>query len=366
MNGIRATGAIVRHSLFQAKARPVPVVMGILVPVNFLILFALFAISGGHAPIAVYQQHPSAAGNAIVSALGHSDTYSVRQVPSLAAGARAMNDDSVVGTISVPPAIGGDLAGGRQATLGLTLNNLNHDFSDDVRRGLPLTYLRYYQQLPGHQLPVTVRQTDAYPSTVGFLAYIAVSILTVALVIGGLLQGGLASAREWEDGTMKELMLSPVPAWSVVAGKLIAGLIGGVASGAVILAILVPLGVVPHGWWALLGVGAVLLTVFTGIGLAVGSRLRSQRAVVPLSFALGLPLFFISGAFGPISWTTSASAFVARLFPVAYANAALQHATYGYWPIDTSAGTVWLVLLGWAAAGIGISVFTHHRATAPH
>lgn len=366
MNGIRATAAIVRHSVFQAKARPLPVITGILVPVNFLILFALFALSGGHAPIAVFQPHPSAAGNAVVSALGHADTYSVRPVPSLAAGKRAMNDDSTVATITVPPALGPELAGGRRATLGLELNNLNEDFSDDVRRGLPLTYLRYYQQDRSQRLPVTLKETDTYPATVSFGGYIAVSILTVALVIGGLLQGGLAAAREWEDGTMKELMLAPVPAWSVVAGKLIAGLLGGVASGACILAILTPLGVVPHGWWALLGVSLVLLVVFVGVGLAVGSRLRSQRAVVPLSFALGLPLFFISGAFGPVSWTTSASAFIARLFPVAYANAALQHATYGFWPIDTSSGTVWLVLLGWAAAGIGISVFTHHRVTAPH
>jgi ABC-2 type transport system permease protein len=366
LTGIRAVLAVVRHQLFLARAKPFPTIVAILVPINFLILFSLFALSGGRVPIAVYQQHPSAGSQAVVSSLSHSDTYTVDQVPTQAAAQRAMNDDTAVAMIGIPATAGSDLAAGKQAMLRMKLNNLNEDFSDDARRGLPLAFLNYYRHDPAHPLPVSLKELDTYPSTVGFFAYIAVSILTVALVIGGLLQGGLSAAKEWEDGTMKELLLSPVPAWSVVVGKLIAAVIGGLLSGACILAILGPLGVVPHAWWAMLGAGLVLLIVFVGIGLAVGSRLRSQRAVVPLSFALGLPLFFISGAFGPISWTTSANALIARIFPVAYANAAVQHATYGYWPIDVSSATVWLVLAGWAVVGVGLSVLIHHRATAAH
>ena len=165
---------------------------------------------------------------------------------------------------------------------------------------------------------------------------------------------------------MKELMLAPIPAWSVVLGKLAAGMVNGIASAVLVFVVLLLLGLRPLMWGQFVGVTLVMLFVFISLGVAIGSVAKSQFIVTPFAFALGLPLFFISGAFGPISWSTPAAAAIARVFPVVYANAAFQHAVRGYWPIDLAPVWLWTILFAWAVFALGVSWMAYHRATVQH
>lgn len=361
MNSIRIVWAIARQQLALALAQPFSSAIVIAVPINFLLLFVLFALSGGFAPISVWQELPSPQGQAMVEALRNSSTFQVHVVPSPADARHSLANQDVVATIGIPA--GFDENRGK-TTLQVTINNLNEDFAGDIRRGLPLAIMRFSEANPTNPLPVRIDEHDAYRSTVSFLDYIAVSIEAVALLLGGLLLGGLAMAREWEADTIKELLLSAVPAWTVVVGKLAGAFVGAMLSGASVLVVVLALGVRPEAWGELVGVMVALTVVFVALGMAIGSQLRSTWAVIPLAFALGLPLFFISGPFGPISWGTQASATVARVFPVVYANAAIQHATYGFLPLDANWGTVIAMLAAWAVAGLALSVVAYRRATA--
>jgi ABC-type multidrug transport system permease subunit len=365
MRGARIAWAIARHQIEVTLAQRFASLIVIAVPINFLILFILFALSGGMAPVAVVQGRPSAQSQAMVGALAHSSTFQVGRVSSQQEAQRQLASEDVVAGIRIPPTFVEDLARG-SATLQVTIDNLNADFADDIRRGLPLAILGFYQRTEAGALPVSIDEHDSFPSTVSFLGYIAVSIEAVALLLGGLMQGGLAMAREWEADTIKELLLPAVPAWSVVAGKLLGAAVGALASGACVLAILFALGVRPEAWAELAGVMMALTLVFVALGLAAGTRLRSTRAVIPLAFALGLPLFFISGPFGPISWGTPVSAAIARIFPVVYANATIQHATYGFLPLDAGWPTVIGALGAWAALGLALSLIAYRRATSGH
>ena len=80
------------------------------------------------------------------------------------------------------------------AEVHVTLDNLNTDFADDVRRALPLVVLSLYPQVRARAVPLTWREYDTYSRTTSFLGHIAVSPLTVAILIGGLLMGGRGMA----------------------------------------------------------------------------------------------------------------------------------------------------------------------------
>lgn len=355
--------AIAGHQLRLALARPGSTLTVIAVPLNFLILFVLFALSGGRAPISVYQERPSPQSHALVASMAQNPSFIVSRSGSPGASARAMDGSDSVASVTVPPLVESP-AGHRDAVVNATVDNLNSDFADDIRRGLPMAVLQYYQAHDPRALPVTVRQRDTYPSTVSFLDYIAVSVEVVALMLGGLIQGGIAMSGEWDAGTMKEIMLPAVPAWAVVSGKALGAAVGTIASGACVLAILTALGVRPQAWGELAAVTVALTVVFVAIGLAIGSTLRSNRAIIPMAIALGLPLFFISGAFGPISWTTSGESAIAHVFPVLYANSVVQDATYGFKPLNSSWAVIAGMLAVWAFVGIGLSILTHRRAAA--
>ncbi len=369
MTALTQAWAICRNELALARAEPLATILSMLVPLNFLIMFVLFALSGGRVPVAVVQSDAGPYGPAMVRALGDALTFDLHPVAAAPAGQAMIAHQDAVAVVTVPQGLSQAVAGGAPTELQVTLDNENSDFADDVRRALPLAVLQFYHTALPSALPVTWREADTYPRNVGFLPYIAVSILTVAILLGGLLLGGRGVAGEWERGTIKELLLSPVPGWAVVVGKVAAGFATGVVSALLVLGVLLLIGVRPDTWADMPGVAGVLvvtLLVFLSLGVAAGSLLRRLNAVTPLAFGLGLPLFFISGAFGPIAWGGAASAAVARIFPVAYANAAFQHAFHGYWPLLGGAPLVWGVLLVWAAAAVTCSVWAYGRSTAAH
>lgn len=360
MTGIRVTAAIAAQQLRLAIAQPSSSLAVLIVPLNFLVLFMLFALSGGRAPVTVYSPGHTANDTAMIAALRDNPTFIANSTPSPAVAMQAITDSNAVAAITIPPRVSPRSA----SVIGASIDNLNADFADDIRRGLPMAVLRYYEATDARALPVTIDQTTTYPATTGFLDYIAVSVEVIALMLGGLIQGGMAMAGEWDTGTMTEVLLPGVPAWAVVTGKGLGAAAGTLASGACVLAVLLAIGIQPLAWGELAAVMLALTAVFTAMGLAIGSMLRSSRAVVPMAIALGLPLFYISGAFGPISWTTGPESLVAHIFPVLYANAAVQHATYGFMPLNSGWSVVITMLAGWALLGAGLSILSYRRSAA--
>ena len=95
-------------------------------------------------------------------------------------------------------------------------------------------------------------------------------------------------------------------------------------------------------------------------------RCSFATVALALVFGVSIPLFFLSGAFGPISFTTDAIQFIARLFPVYYGIVVMQHAFHGF-ALNTYglAGNV-SILAGFA---LGISVLAAlilRRSTVAH
>lgn len=364
--GFRAAFYIMQNDLRLNLVSPFATILSLIVPLNFLILFVLFAVGGAKVPVGVVATANGPYDAGFLHALQSALTFHIHRIPSVAQGQHLIQHHQTVATIQIPKGFSAAVASQQTAHIPLELNNLNKDFADDVRRAMPLAILNFYHSVFPSVLPFAWKESDTYAHNVTFLGYLAVSIQTVALLIGGLLFGGRNAAREWELGTMKELMLAPIRPWSVVMGKLGAGMANGILSAVLVLAVLLLLGLRPVAWGQFLGVTFVTLFVFISLGVAIGSLAKSQFIVTPFAFAVGLPLFFISGAFGPITWSTPIAGAIARVFPVAYANAAFQHAVHGYWPIDTAPVWLWTILLAWAAGALGVSWLAYRRATTQH
>jgi len=189
--------------------------------------------------------------------------------------------------------------------------------------------------------------------------------VVVSLLIGGLLQAGANAAREYETGTIKELLLAPASRWAIEVGKLVGALALSVLSAGVVLAVVVlVLRVEPLHWAEVLGFTLLVMVTFISLGLLVGTLVRRRTTVIPLSLGLALPVFFVSGAFGPVQWGTPALAFIAQIQPVYYAIAVFQQAFHGFdtTPFSLTANVV--VLLGFAVVIVLVSATTlRSRAT---
>jgi ABC-2 type transport system permease protein len=164
-----------------------------------------------------------------------------------------------------------------------------------------------------------------------------------------------------ERGVLKRRRATPVPAAAVIAGRVLTAVVIAVVMSVVLLGI---------GWAAysahVPGRTALALAVtvvigaasFCCLGYALTSLIHNEDAAQPVTQALLLPLYFISGVFVAVSILPHWLADVGEIFPVRHlANALL----IAYNPHTTGlgfAGPDLLIVAAWGAAGLLVALRT--------
>ncbi|HEX6452823.1 MAG TPA: ABC transporter permease [Trebonia sp.] len=183
------------------------------------------------------------------------------------------------------------------------------------------------------------------------------SIITFGVIVAAYVNLGAKLATLRHDGVLKRIRTTPIP-----AGAYLTGVLGSTA--ATTLAITVATGVL--GWLAfgaaprLAGVaeiaGGLALGVicFGSLGLVLSSVARSAESASPIANASYLPVAIMSGIFDPTFSVPKWLSAIVGLLPV---RALAQILQQGYTPVAHVPLEDLLVLLAWAAAGTGLSVW---------
>jgi ABC-2 type transport system permease protein len=172
-----------------------------------------------------------------------------------------------------------------QAIVGAYANELQAAFFARRRTGAPPAV-------------ITVEARTWFNEDLESRNFIVPGVAAVVLTIIGTLLTSLTIAREWERGTMEQLISTPVTAMEIIAGKLIPYFAIGMADAVVCVAM--------ARWWfevpfrgslAMLGVGAALyLTVVLTLGFLISVITRNQLAASQFSLLSGfLPAMMLSG-----------------------------------------------------------------------
>ena len=358
---LRVIRAVCVKDLRLALTERIFLVLGVVIPVNFLFLFSLFALTGGEAPIAVVMQDQGPLAHQFVSSLEHAHSFQVR-VMSATDAERQVQTGRIVGVVTVPASFDDDLRAGRPVELPVEVNNLQVDFTNDIRRAVPLAITSFYAQAYPDQVVVQAREVDVQPADTGYVPYLAVSIVVAGMFIEGLLQSVVLTAREYEESTIKELELSPASRWAVTLGKVAAGLILTAAAAALVTAIVIfVVGVHPVHPLEVLVYGVLMMVPAVALGVLVGTLLKRRQAAVPLALGSFLPLFFLSGPFGPPNW--AGTAVISLLSPLTYSIALFQHAFHGYLTAQTPLAVDVAVLVGFAVAAVLATTAVLRRGT---
>ena len=202
-------------------------------------------------------------------------------------------------------------------------------------------------QIPGGQISTSVYYVP------GIMA------LGVIAACFGNLVASVTAQRE--RGVLKRRRATPVPAAALIAGRVLVAIVIAVVMAAVLLGI----------GWAAYGAHvpgrtalALAVTVVIGaasfccLGYALTSLIRNEDTAQPVTQALTLPLYFISGVFVAVSILPHWLADVGEIFPVRHLVDALLIA---YNPHTTGAGFAGLDLLvvaAWGAAGLLVALRT--------
>ena len=132
----------------------------------------------------------------------HSHSFIIRQTTANEAQ-NLMQQGKIVSIITVPSDFDIALERGLEVQLPVVVNNLDVDFTNDIRRALPLAITSFYANAFPNQVVVRASEVDSHSHDTGYIQYLVVSLMVVSIMLGGLLQAGSNAVREDEKGTIK-------------------------------------------------------------------------------------------------------------------------------------------------------------------
>jgi ABC-2 type transport system permease protein len=306
------------------------VVLTVLAAVSLLVLVSLFSLTGSNAPLAVVDEDGTEVSRQFVHAVGGVPHAFVVRPMDARAARDALRSGRLVGIMTIPAGFAAQVQRGETVAVDVDVDNVNEDLIFDLERALPSAILDFGHAAGFPGLRAKLVEHDLLPKDVPFLQYLAASTLgLIAFVIAAAL-AGLAIAREWEEKTLKLLLLSPARGGAVLLGKLLAtGAVSAVAVLAAAAAVVIGYGVVPVSPLGVVGVLLVCVVLFTSIGAWIGALCRRTLPVVPLVFGLAMPLFIDSGALEPTRFDGDTIWWISHLSPLYYGSGALAWAFFG-------------------------------------
>lgn len=373
---LRAILAIVRKDIGVWLRQPAAITATILPAIAFIIILYFGAQAVGRNPVALVVQDNGPHAQEFVNILNNSDAFKVSLVTSKQEEAeQALKLIQVAAVITIPSNFDIAFNTHKSGPVIIHINNLNLDFTNDLRRSLSAAISEFYSGTQGHNnndndnnvnnpIKIRVKETDLRKQDVDLLRFEIVPNMVLLLTTAGVVNAGLATAREWEDSTVKELLLAPISKSSIIAGKLIAGWLTTLLVAAVVLVIGAITGYLrPAGllyWLTTIMIIMLIALASVGIGVAIGSAARRFQRVTAVGVPLSIDLFFLSGGITVAAFLPSWLQTVAHFIPTFYGTHALQTSIF-YSSTEGLAQDI-LVLVGTAFATIALGVFSLRRS----
>jgi ABC-2 type transport system permease protein len=144
-----------------------------------------------------------------------------------------------------------------------------------------------------------------------------------------------------EFGFLKEVLVAPVPRWSVAIGKSFGGATVALTQ-AVILIVIAPIaGIWPGPVMIVEIIALAFLISFatTSLGVVIASRMSSMQGFQVVMNFLVLPLYFLSGAMFPMSKTPLWMRTLMAVDPLTYGVDGLRNVVFAH--ISTPSGAAY-------------------------
>ena len=328
---VRTIWVILRKDLRVWLRQPMNISATFLPPTAFLLVGALGAAAVGRSPVALVNLDSSSKGVQMAQIFHEADVFRITDASPQQAQALLKNID-VVAVITIPADFTQRVATHEQAPIDVTVNNLNLDFTNDIRRSVPDAITQFYQaQGSASPIKVTMHEHDLRQRDVQLFEYSVIPTLLLLTMISSLVNGGLATAREWETRTVKELLLSPVARGAIIAGKVFASFLITFCLGTLVLLLGYALGWTrPEGiYWLTTLLTIALVSLFgSGLGVAIGAAVQRIQPVIGISINCAIYLYFLAGGIGVLAFEPDWLQNIAAFIPLSYGRHALEMAVF--------------------------------------
>jgi len=328
--------SITRKEFIQIMRDRRTLVVTLLMPLIQLVLMGYAAASDvKNVPLAVLDQSRTAQSRALLDAFRATGYFVINyEVTSEKDLERLIGEGQAKTGLIIPPDYGQKVARGQSVSVAFIIDGTDSSISAG---SLAAARLIGQTQSAGMQVQRRSRQASISSSMssasaidvrtqVWYNPDMVTSFIMVPAMIGLILQSitstlsASAIVRERENGTIEQLIVTPVRSWELIVGKLFPYTLIAFAD---VLEILF-LGTL---WFhvpirgsivLLLALSGLFVVTSLSLGLLISTASRTQREAQTLGMLIQLPSMFLSGFFFPIAAMPQVLQWISVLVPLKY------------------------------------------------
>lgn len=255
-----------------------------------------------HAPYAVVDQSRSAVSSELLARLDGTGVF--RREATLLSNAEiaeVIDSGKVLLAISIPPDFERRLSAGETAPIQIILDGRNSSTAGAAAGQIGAIVADYGRSL-GESPPLTVERRAWYNPNLESRWTLMPAMIAALSFLQTLLLSALSVAREREQGTFDQLLVTPLGPMQILIGKAIPSILVGLIQSTIILLIIrfwfeIPM----NGSYWLLYFGLVTFTAAAvGVGMSISALSLTMQQAMLYTFLLIMPLMLLSGLLTPV------------------------------------------------------------------
>ena len=323
---IREAFGLALYDLRQWFRRPILVVMGVAPLVLELLCIGGFLVEADSVPTGIFlsDDDPLAVEIRDYAVTMRSGTglpwFTVVEGDE---AVEAYRTGRVLCLISVPPGASKTLNGGGVVYLSVEVNNINDDVSKNIRQRLELLCNHFNRGLDAGGVSYRSSEPNfmtVVPVDVSFIHYVVAGVLVLAVQLSGGVNVALVTSREFEQGTVKELVMAASIRY-LMMGKVISGMSQTITVFVALLALIR----ITHGFTPACGYPAVALLgvfgmlCFSSLGVLAASKIRRTVPTALFMILVNMVAWWIGGGLVPSEiWSGRLIGLISSLLPQTY------------------------------------------------
>ena len=320
----RLTSLILKEFIQFSRNRIVLVMILFLYTVDVVMCTLALSFDVKHLPLAILDFDRTPESRSLERSFLASDNFKLVGHPDSEGEAGAMLQSGRAAlALIVSAGFARDLARGAEPAIQILLDGTNSTTAD-IARGYALKVVDLFERSlskGGGTVAVTVQPVLRvwYNPDLTFTRFMVLSMIAVAALFSGVIQPAASIVREREQGTIEQLMVTPISTGELFLAKTLPTLMMGLL--AVFPSLL-------SAWWfevplrgslaLFLALTALYLLSAIGIGVLVAAVTRTLQQAQLLAFFGLFPIMFLSGTLVPIQSMPDFLQRLSLLSPVRY------------------------------------------------
>jgi ABC-2 type transport system permease protein len=330
---LRRILAMMRKEVIQIWRDPLSLLIIFAMPIVQLIIYGYGVnLDIKHIPLCVYDRDATQTSQDLLKHFQATDYFTIVHVAKDYHDVIQQIDHGACSVaVVVPPLFSEDLRSNGKTRVQALLDASDSNTAS-IGMGYTLSIVQAYSQdiqidwQQRHGLPpitpnVTFQPRTWFNEDLESMANIVPGVVAMVMAVVGAFLTSLTIAREWERGTMEQLIATPVRKLEIQIGKLIPYFVIGImdtalCAGAAVWWFKVPF----RGSWAVLfACSALFLVVVLSVGYFFSVTSKSQLGASQLALLVTLlPTFLLSGFIFPIDQMPLFVQWITRILPARY------------------------------------------------